>query len=77
MPYKLGKHTSCPASKPHAVLKEDGSLVPGGCHESRSKALKHQRALQVNVEDASLNAQIVAAEVVEAQRPDPLARWRD
>lgn len=49
MPYHLGKHGSCPASKPHAVLKEDGSVVPGGCHATREGALKHQRALTVNV----------------------------
>jgi hypothetical protein len=49
MPYHLGKHSSCPASKPHAVLKDDGSVVPGGCHETHAKALAHQRALTVNV----------------------------
>lgn len=49
MPYHLGKSKACPASKPHAVLKEDGSVVPGGCHATRDGALKHQKALTVNV----------------------------
>lgn len=52
MPYKVGKSKSCPASKPHAVMREDGSVVPGGCHESHGDALRHQRALMVNVPDA-------------------------
>lgn len=55
MPYHLGKSSSCPPSKPFAVLKDDGSVAPGGCHETREKALKHQRALQVNVEDAGVD----------------------
>lgn len=54
MPYHLGKSGKCPESKPHAVLKEDGNPAPGGCHETRAKALAHQRALQANVEDAEL-----------------------
>jgi hypothetical protein len=54
MPYHLGKSKSCPASKPHAVLKEDGKVAPGGCHATREGALKHQRALTVNVEDAEV-----------------------
>lgn len=52
MPYHLGKSKQCPASKPYAVLKEDGTVAPGGCHETREGALKHQRALTVNVPDA-------------------------
>lgn len=43
MPYKVGKHTGCPANKPFAVLKEDGAKV--GCHPSRSAARQQQRAL--------------------------------
>jgi hypothetical protein len=50
MPYSVGKDARCPDSKPHAVKKDDGSLVPGGCHKTRDEALKHQRALVVNVE---------------------------
>lgn len=57
MPYSVGKHDSCPASKPHAVLRADGSVVPGGCHESRADALSHQRALMVNVPDAKKTSQ--------------------
>lgn len=51
MPYSISKDTSvCPASKPHAVKNANtGKLVPGGCHATHDKALKHQRALQANV----------------------------
>lgn len=58
MPYHLGKSKQCPAGKPFAVLKEDGTPAPGGCHATHADALRHQRALQVNVEDAS--ARLVA-----------------
>jgi hypothetical protein len=50
MPYKLGKSSSCPASKPYAVLKQDGT--PVACHTTRKRAVAHLRALKVNVEDA-------------------------
>lgn len=53
MPYHLGKSSSCPKSKPHAVLRDDGTVVPGGCHPSHGEALRHQRALMVNVPDAT------------------------
>lgn len=32
---------------------DTGTNVPGGCHENRPDALKHQRALMVNVPDAN------------------------
>jgi hypothetical protein len=53
MPYSISKnHSSCPSSKPHAVTRDDGTVVPGGCHKSRGQAVSHQRALMVNVPDA-------------------------
>lgn len=30
--------------------------VPGGCHDTHERALAHQRALMVNVEDATRGA---------------------
>jgi hypothetical protein len=68
VPYHLGKSASCPASKPHAVLKEDGTVVSGGCHATRAEALKHQRALTVNVEDAQVDRNFVRM-MDEADRP--------
>jgi hypothetical protein len=57
MPYKVEQdRRACPVSKPWAVKNsETGAVVPGGCHPSRDDALKHQRALQANVPDASRN----------------------
>ena len=73
MPYHLGKSPSCPPSKPHAVLKDDGTVAPGGCHATRAEALKHQRALTVNVEDAQVDRDF-ARMMDEADRPhDPRA----
>jgi HK97 family phage prohead protease len=44
MPWSVGTHASCPASKPYAVLKDsDGSLV--ACHATKAKAQKQQAAL--------------------------------
>jgi hypothetical protein len=53
MPYELGKTAACPVSKPFAVLKNGGGLVPGGCHATREGALRHLRALMANVPDAA------------------------
>lgn len=69
MPYHIGKSSSCPPSKPFAVLKENGSPVPGGCHATRQEALKHQRALMVHVEDASIDREFARA-MDEADRDD-------
>ena len=52
MPYTIGKDASCPASKPHAVKKQGGGVVPGGCHATPEKAKAHHRALMANVPDA-------------------------
>ena len=52
MPYTIGTDASCPVSKPHAVKKQGGGVVPGGCHATHADALKHQRALMANVPDA-------------------------
>lgn len=55
MPYTVGKHKDCPANKPHAVInKANGRRM--GCHETRDKALKQQRALYAN-EAAALAVQ--------------------
>jgi hypothetical protein len=67
MPYKLGKSSSCPASKPFAVLKEGGALVPGGCHATKEGARKHLGALEANVEDARA-AELGRAEDVRVRR---------
>jgi hypothetical protein len=60
VPYEIKKGHGCPASKPFAVVKEDGSVVPGGCHATRDEALMHQRALYKNVEDAERKAVVDA-----------------
>jgi len=52
MPYTIGKDASCPASKPHAVKKVGGGVVPGGCHATPEKAQAHHAALMANVPDA-------------------------
>lgn len=75
MPYSVGRSKVCPASKPFAVLKEGGKLVPGGCHASRADAVKHQRALVVHVSDAAeLDERRVAFELY---RGDRAMMWRD
>jgi hypothetical protein len=61
MPWQLelrdGKHC--------VVKKGESSPVPGGCHESRADAIKHQRALYANESRmASMYAELDA-------RPDP------
>lgn len=43
MPYEVKQ-----SSKGHCVHKQGGSPVPGGCHTSKSKALRHMRALYAN-----------------------------
>jgi hypothetical protein len=70
MPYSVGKSSSCPPSKPFAVLKDGGTVVPGGCHATRQDALKHQRALMVNVEDASVDREFARRmDEAEDERP--------
>jgi hypothetical protein len=68
MPYSVGKSKQCPPSKPHAVLRDDGTVAPGGCHESHDKALSHQRALMANVPDAQKKTKAETASLFE--RPD-------
>lgn len=70
MPYSVGKSSSCPVSKPHAVLKQDGTVVPGGCHATHAEALRHQRALQTNVVDANEAQERFVAEMMAANRPE-------
>jgi len=49
MPYTI--ETNAADCKGFAVADENGKTV--GCHTSRQDALKHQRALYANVEDAT------------------------
>src|SRR5512139_2899795 len=47
MPWHVGKSSSCPGSKPYAVIKDsDGSVV--GCHETKAKADRQLAALYAN-----------------------------
>jgi len=44
MPWHIGKSAKCPASKPHAVIKDsDGSVA--GCHATKAEAQKQMAAL--------------------------------
>lgn len=36
----------------NCVKKEDGSTVPGGCHDTHAEAVNHLQALEANVSDA-------------------------
>lgn len=57
MPWHIGKHGSCPVSKPFAVIKDaDGSSV--GCHPSREAAQRHLAALNINVEETMSQVKI-------------------
>lgn len=47
MPYKLMKKGS-----KTCVAKEDGTIIPGGCHANSADAKRHMRALYANVPDA-------------------------
>lgn len=54
MPWKVEKDVAaCSMSKPFAVKKQGGGLVPGGCHATRGDALRHQRALYSSESDAA------------------------
>lgn len=77
MPYSLGRHASCPATKPFAVLRGDGKPVPGGCHAKHGDALEHQRALQANVPDASATELLEAGVLDELHARDPGLALRD
>lgn len=47
MPWKVEKSSSCPASKPFAVVrKTDGKVV--ACHATHEKATQHKEALYAN-----------------------------
>ena len=48
MPYKVTTDTQhCPVSKPHAVMKADGSKVMG-CHATEADANRQMAALHAN-----------------------------
>jgi hypothetical protein len=44
MPWRIGTHESCPASKPHAVLAKAGGKLMG-CHASEEEAKAQIAAL--------------------------------
>lgn len=47
MPWNIHKgHAGCPSSKPYAVVGPEGRVA--GCHPSRIRAIKQQRALYAN-----------------------------
>jgi hypothetical protein len=49
MPYHVGKTSQCPTSKPWGVIKDaTGTVIPGGCHESKKDAEDHMAALYAN-----------------------------
>jgi hypothetical protein len=48
MPYSLAQHNG-----KYCVVGPTGSSVPGGCHTTRSSALRHLKALYANVADAT------------------------
>ena len=49
MPWHIGKSKTCPASKPHAVIKDSDKSV-AGCHVSEAKAKKQLAALYASEE---------------------------
>ena len=53
MPWHIGKSKQCPASKPHAVIKDSDKSV-AGCHSSEAKAKKQLAALYAS-EERSMN----------------------
>lgn len=52
MPYKVEHDPqSCPTTKPFAVKKVGGGVVPGGCHAKKVDAQDHSDAMNANVPD--------------------------
>ncbi len=61
MPWHVvDEHSSCPASKPFAVVKDEGGEVKG-CHASREKAEKQMAALYANEPEAGRAEMSVAS----------------
>jgi len=59
MPWHIGTSDECPASKPHAVIKDaDGSVA--GCHPTRKKAEAQMAALYANDTKAWSSAYLTA-----------------
>lgn len=56
MPYEIKQ-----SSSGYCVHKQGGSLVPGGCHKSKSKAMRHMRALYANEPSATKEGLIEAS----------------
>jgi hypothetical protein len=68
MPWRIRPdHPDCAG---YAVVNtETGKVERGGCHRSRADALAHQRALQVNVEEAAVtDTALPATEELAAQK---------
>lgn len=57
MPWHVAKSSSCPASKPWAVLKQ-GSSKPVGCHPTKKAAQDQMAALYAN-EPAAASADVI------------------
>ncbi len=56
MPYHIGKSSSCPSSKPHAVIKDsDGKVM--GCHATQDDAAKQIAAIHAS-EGASVTQSV-------------------
>lgn len=70
MPWVVEKDVgACSLSKPFAVKKQakpggaGTSVVPGGCHATKADAMRHQRALYVNVNDAAAADEVAAIDL--------------
>jgi hypothetical protein len=58
------KRSECPGG--YAVVNQDtGEMVRGGCHKSKADAVKHQRALYQNVEEAGMTTTAAEHETAE------------
>lgn len=66
MPWKLVKgHSSCPKSKPWAVVGGASGSRVAGCHPSRAHAIKQQRALyasEASAQDGTLSGDLLTEE---------------
>ena len=78
MPYGLRKE----GDKTCVYNTNTGATVAGGCHDSRAKALKHQRAMMLNVPDAmtadgAFAPPRAAFEIPEPPKPTPMTYGED
>ena len=70
MPWHIGTSDDCPASKPHAVIKDATDEVEG-CHETEEKAQAQMAALYAN----ETKAELIKAEPLKAERLTN-TKWR-